>query len=897
MRRISIGIFLTLALISILACNLSPQEEQLPETAAPRQDRFQGPSGRQTTPLPPPDYPSSPTDLNVPLQVFNPLAVTRINEPVTSGVPLPRMLSITNPANLRLVDDTGTPVPAQLTALARWGAAPEEAGAPIRWVLVDFQADVEAEGTAYYFLQEGGPSPAPPASLAINDGPETITINTGAGQFNISKVDGNLSGPGLSAPLFGQAQSGGVTYTTGGSVTTTIELNGPMRASVHVRGAYRDPGGAALLEYTSRYWFYAGQPTVRLFHTVENNTPCPIDEGGQITCYYIGSAGSVTFSDISLIAPTGLGSDPAFQAGGTGQPVDGSLTADVVLYQDSSGTEYWDHYPMLKDWDDNPLDAKPRMQAYVSFRGYRITTGGSELEAGDQAAGWLSLSGSDGTWSTGVRDFWQNFPKALRARVDGKLEVGLFPDEFGPDDYVFTLRAGEHKTHEVILGPGAEIAGMISPMQAAAPPEWYIDSGALGLTALPNWENWPEHERYIADQLDTSPEHEGWEHVPENIFHSIELSDFYGIFDYGDWPLDYEGYHVAPLNTKYDGNLGMWLQWARGSHPRWFELAEAANRHLADIDVLHTLHSPRHWSDGIAFGHSYHDEDGLTNPHRNEGGNHPDTAFGTAGLMLTYYLTGYEKAQESALELADCIEYRLHNDWHLCDYFPDCSGEGYGLGDSEGLFEKGERPAANSLYILVSAYRATGDPRYLAAADALVDWARPENQPYINGPTGADQMVHPWMLNLYLRTLADYIEMREEFGLPDAGGTRASYLTYADWLRSYAWLDMAAAESGPRAVYPYEWWFDERQGDPNDEYSVGNNVPSINNWLLLGADALAYAYRLSGNDQYLDRAAALFRAGTIDPWYLDDPSIYSESKQTLNSITYGHTFLHEWANR
>ena len=156
-------------------------------------------------------------------------------------------------------------------------------------------------------------------------------------------------------------------------------------------------------------------------------------------------------------------------------------------------------------------------------------------------------------------------------------------------------------------------------------------------------------------------------------------------------------------------------------------------------------------------------------------------------------------------------------------------------------------------------------------------------------------MMRPWMLNMYLRALADYLEMRDEFGLRDAHDATGSYLAYAHWLRTHAWLDLEPADTGPRAAYPYEWWFDGRQGDLNDEWAIGNNIPSINNWLLLGADAMAYAYRLSGDADYLERGAALFRTGSRDPWFEGDENTYSSTKETANGITFGHRFLHEWA--
>jgi hypothetical protein len=832
-----------------------------------------------------------PGTLDVLLTVQETAGVARIAEPVTSGVPIPRDVQLTNLSALRLLGvarsgdrpQQGQPVPAQFTALARWGGAPDDTGKPVRWLLLDFQADVPVNGVASYRLvNRGGATPTFPA-LTVTDGTDAVTVHTGATTFRISKTDGNLTAPDLSAPVRGRLRTpAGAEYITTGPVNVSVALNGPMRASVRVQGAYRNAGGTALLGYTSRYWFYAGQPTVRLFHTVENNNLCPLAEYEQLDCYDLGSGGSVTVTDLSLVLPTDLTGRLTYQVGSAGDPIRGTLTADLLLYQDSSGTDHWDHYPTLTDWDGNPLDARPRMQAYVNFQGYRTTLGGAMVDSGDQAAGWLTVAGNEGGWTVAVRDFWQNFPKALRASPTGRIEIGLFPDEFGPTGYGFNLRAGEHKTHEILLAYAEK-----SPrprLFARASPEWYVESGGFPFLAARNYADWPDHENYIDYQLDTAPTYEGWMDWFPNLPAAIESTDFYGIFDYGDVPLDYEGYLVSPMNLKYNMDYGMWEQWARGGDPRWFRLAEAAGRHIADVDILHNLHNPRHWGDGIMFGHSYHDEAGFVNPHRNYGGNHPDTAFGVPGLLTTYYLTGYEKAYEAALELADCIEYRLHNDEHLCAYFGDCTGAGYALG--EGLYENGERPAANNLFIAVAAYRATADPRYLAVADALVDWARASNQPYIGGPIASDgRMMKPWMLNMYLRALVEYLEMRNEFGLLDTYGGESSFLAYADWLRTYPWLDLDPIDTGPRAAYPYEWWFDGR---------ADNNDPVIGNWTLVGADVLAFAHRLSGDDNYLELAARLFRTGSRDPWYEGDANTYSATKETANSVFFGQVFLREW---
>lgn len=830
--------------------------------------------------------------LEVTLTVDHPSSYEPENEPVTLGVPIPRDVNLIDLEQLRLLDRTGQPLPAQFTPLARWGGAPGDESKPVRWLLVDFQfrsAPDEEDVSLYRLVNSGGAQPQYQQTLLVEEAADSLILDTGAAQFTFDRTSGILTSPHLSEPFVGRAVGAdGTIYTTTGPAQVSVEMVGPMRVVVHVKGSYRDAGGTALLDYTSRYWFYASRGEFRLFHTIENNTPCPLAEDRQLDCYHIGDGGSVNVQDVSLILSPDFGGPVQAYVPGGGET---DLTGDLLVYQDSSGTDYWDHYPTLTDWDGNLLDTRPRMQSYVSFRGFRVTSDSLQFE-GDQAAGWLGVTGGGRAWTVYVHDFWQNFPKALRVSLDGVVEIGLFPAEFGPEDYAFTLRAGEHKTHEMLVTyEGEGSSGYKEPLSVQIAPEWYVQSGGFGMTTLRDFEDWPEHEEYIDHQLTTAPIYEEWMNWYPNLFAAIERTDFYGIFDYGDWPIDYEGFGVTPLNVKYDNNFGTWVQWARGGDPRWAGLAEALNRHAADVDILHNRHEPRHWGDGITFGHSYHDEAGFSNPHRNEGGAHPDVAYGMPGLLVTYYLTGYEKAWESAMELADCVEYRVHNDWMLCDYFADCTGEGWGL--SEGMYDSGSRPVANSLVILTEAYRATGDSRYLEAAEALVDWARPEKQPYIDGLTGEDMIMKPWLMNMYLRALAYYIEMRDEFGLPD-DSAKDHYITYIDWLREYALIELEPIDDGPRAAYPYEWWLDGREGDINDEWAVGNNIPSINGWLLLGADAMAYAYELSGDPVYLTTAASLFRTGTRDPWFLDDANTYSSTKETLNSITYGNIFLHVW---
>jgi hypothetical protein len=832
----------------------------------------------------------------VTLTILERANVARINEPVTSGVPLPRSLNIRNTTKLRLVDSQGSAVPAQFTPLARWGAGPGDSSAPIKWLLVDFQCpSLRAKGTAKYILQTSGAQPTFPI-LQITESAVSITITTGVASFTISKKDGRLGGTGLKAPLFIQAIGGnGKVFTTSGSVKASISLRGKMRVSIKVEGQFRDVSGKKFLDYTNWYWFYAGQSYARLFHTIENNTPGPIDNTGQISCYDIGSKGSVDIRDVSVVIPTDLSGAVQYSLGGE-KEVSGTFQDSLLLYQDSSGLSHWNHYKTLKDWDNHPLDARPRMQAYVSYRGYKITSSGKTVNAGLQAQGWLKATDSKSSWAVAVRDFWQNFPKALRFSSGNQIQVGLFPDEYGPANYSFCLRSGEHKTHEILLYPSSGSDNLhktfSSPLYAKASTSWYLNSGVLGPVGARNYKDWPHYEKYIDYQLTTSPDYENWFDWFPNIFACLEGTDFYGVYDYGDVPLDYEGYHVAPMNLKYNMDYGMWVQWLRGGDSRYFNLAQTAGRHIADIDILHTLHKPRHWSDGIMFGHSYHDEEGFLNPHRNYGGASCDLASGTFGMFMTYYLTGYEKAYQSAVELADCFEYRISNDTLLSDYFPNSNHQGFALMEwIPGLYATQERPAAHCLNAMIAAFTATAKKRYLKAANAIVGWADPVKQPYIHGPTGTsddNDYMSPQFLNYYCKSLGLYLDMLNEFKLQDKHQASKRIVTFQNFIRKYVWLDDSNIGFGPRAGYPYRWYFDSR---------AENREPDLSSWLMLGADAMALAYKYSNEKNYFSRATVLFRTGSIDPFYEGDANTYTSTKEMANALVFGNNFIYQWARK
>ena len=69
----------------------------------------------------------------------------RHGEPVAIGVSFPRG-EVSSSESWSLIDEHSTPVPAQTTILDRWGDQ------SIRWMLVEFQADVTSTGASNYTL-------------------------------------------------------------------------------------------------------------------------------------------------------------------------------------------------------------------------------------------------------------------------------------------------------------------------------------------------------------------------------------------------------------------------------------------------------------------------------------------------------------------------------------------------------------------------------------------------------------------------------------------------------------------------------------------------------------------------------------------------------------------------
>jgi len=105
--------------------------------------------------------------INIPLSVSEYAGIQRVDEPLTSGVPLPESANIISALDLEVCDNNNIRVPAQFTVLSRWHGIPSDETKPIKWVLLDFNADVNIGGTSTYYLRDGAVDSTPTTDLTL----------------------------------------------------------------------------------------------------------------------------------------------------------------------------------------------------------------------------------------------------------------------------------------------------------------------------------------------------------------------------------------------------------------------------------------------------------------------------------------------------------------------------------------------------------------------------------------------------------------------------------------------------------------------------------------------------------------------------------------------------------
>lgn len=693
---------------------------------------------------------------SVPLVVENAAGVDRADEPVLSGVPIPRG-ELLAPAQARLQDADGTEVPCQFSSLASW---PDGS---VKALQVAFTGGpVAAEDRRCFSLQYGTDvAPAAAAEpIARHEAGGTLVVDTGSLRATIGSASGSiiqsLAIPGhggieFTHPLLSLESYDGFPprlYRSLPPEAIEVEDNGPVYACVLARGRYEALGQEGF-SYELRLGFSKGSAEFRIQHTVINTSEAP----------------STRLRTISLHLPvqaTGFAvGDPESHRGS----FDG--LCEVRLVQD-----HHDRCRLYHIHGDSLFHLTPA--------DVRLVARGGRSEGWAAAIGAVSLLVAN-------RYFWQQFPKALRIRPD-EVQVDLFTCERVPyvlgSDAPFECKQGEAKSHELLvtmLPSSAEEDVLLQarrlstradqPLFARATPNWYCKSGVFGPIAPAGAGSYPSYEAGIAARPIERLGHGGgdwWHRVVEDGEEDPESFMLYGMEDFGDNPLiwGYQTKYCKWANCEYDLGHALILQFARSGDLRYLRRGEQSVLHNRDVDVIH--HDTTHPEDvGGPHGHWIHHTD-----------QRPNTGhLWSEGMVEHYLLTGDRRSLQVAREMGR--------------YLVRVAGRGWGGGS--------ERSAGWPLIALTGIYAGTGEMRYLKAAEQIVRdavrlqdpvrgvWSSPiyEQPAYEGGTT--------FMTHILCRGLLRYVEATGD-------SAAAQAIVRAAW-----WLAEEAIteedEHGPRAFY------------------------------------------------------------------------------------------------
>jgi hypothetical protein len=742
----------------------------------------------------------------VPLRVIERGGIPRVQEPVTVGVPLPKGACLDD-TRLQMRDQHGRPIPVQTQVLARWSDG------SLKWVLLDFQATVEAHEEVCFRLGTGQDAKASceSAGMSVRWSGERVTIDTGPARFFLSQtVFRPFDGVVVDGGDVCGGPSGALVVTDGAGIEylpyiddIAIETAGQLRTTVRVAGKLRRSGGEALADFFARVTCFAGRSDVRLEWTIRNSRAAVHPRG----LWDLGDPRSIYFKDCTLHLALMPGSVESIEwSVDPRQPLRGQGCRSFELYQDSSGGEQWQSANHV-----NRFGA-----VTTSFRGYRITLDGVLASEGHRASPTIRIRAGALSLSAAVLAFWENFPKAIEAENRG-ASIRLFPRQYGD---VFELQPGEQKTHTVFVhwtsNPDASLAWTHAPLIVTPTPEWYETTKAIPHLAARRLDATVSVAESSAERLvDTVVEGDN------TFFARRERIDEYGWRHFGDLYADHEAVKSSPdrplvahYNNQYDVLYGSLVQFARSGNPRWYDLARDLARHVIDIDLYHT-NEDRPALNGGLFWHTDHYTDAGTATHRSYSITSPQAtaspSYGggpacehnyASGLLHYYYLTGDPGAREAVVSLADWV-VRMDDGSSRFMGWLDRRPTGYCSVTATAGYHGPGRGSGNSISVLLDGWNLTGERRYLVKAETLIKRCiHPKDDIAL---LHLDDIERRWSYTVFLQVLGKYLDVKSERGELDEmyAYARASLLHYASWMAEH---EVPYMEVMHRVLIPTETW-------------------------------------------------------------------------------------------
>ncbi len=441
----------------------------------------------------------------------------------------------------------------------------------------------------------------------------------------------------------------------GRSDKVTIEQSGPVRVVVKIEGMHRALAGSrAWLPFVVRLYFYAGQDSVKVVHTIVYDgdqdhdvirglglsVKVPMREEVQNRHVAFSGEGSGLWAEPVEPLVGRQGRFVAYpKADGESKPQDvypDQIAGKRVPNRNQVTQRGQDLMAQWAVWDSFKL-VQPNADGFSILKRTNPQSSWLPAGAGRRASGLVFAGDVSGGLGVSIRNFWQSYPASLEVSHASTEEAEILawlwsPDAPGMDMRHYDTRAhgleaayedvqpglstatGVARTSELILFASDGVpqkeelskearVGQTPPL-AVAMPEYVHSTGVFGIWGLPDRSS--AYKRFLEDQADT---------VIAVYEKEVEQRHWYGFWTYGNvmhsydevrhvWRYDLGG--MAWDNTELATDMWLWYSYLRTGRSDIFRLAEAMARNTSETDIYHlgplaglgSRHNVVPWGDG-----------------------------------------------------------------------------------------------------------------------------------------------------------------------------------------------------------------------------------------------------------------------------------------------------------
>ena len=627
--------------------------------------------------------------LTIPVEFLKTGSAIATGLPVTFGLPVAK--GVCNDPMSAFICCEGEEMPAQTRVHVKW---PDGS---VRWVLVDTvspsalekQDRLKAEVSLGFepirmdhglkCLSEEGKILVEGERIRVTvtrSGPLPVFIESrspgGGWRTAVTGTDRIVTGRLGNGLILGSAELEGL----------VLEEEGAERAVIRYEVPVRDEKGICHFRCTFRLHVYSGQPFVRLVCRAVLTSPAPGAAFGS--------------NDLDHITPA-LEHVRSAVEGTEGET---SSLLNIGSLEINIG---------------NPPSAKNghRRIVHEHDRGYRVENGTAIDEMEGHWSGFITLD--DRTLAVCFKDFWQNYPKAVRCDHEG-ITLEMLPALSGDplpgfaDDWhklyfwcdkdgkQYRLKVGTAMTSEILLGSpdrDEDVRNWLEWLErppVVRPEANYLNETKVLLPMASKEESArPDYERMVDESVDV------W-------LGKVEARHEYGFANFGDTYADEAGMWS---NSEYDSAYRHYLEFLRGGDSRWFLLGKQAARHLLDVDTCGYSRVPE--QTGTQYTHAPGHAGGYLPPYfrsKSGGSSSKPSHMWVEGPVLHYLLTGDEGVASTLRQTGKMLTRNL-----AFYHFNNARECGWHLVHLSGLA------------------RMTDDPRYLNAASVIVSRVLEKQEP------------------------------------------------------------------------------------------------------------------------------------------------------------------------